>query len=208
MLPVKSVSIAAVLLAGGAGSRFEGNHHKLLVPFRGRPLAAWALAAVTDAAQARGLAHVYVVTGAVSLQPVFDWLADNHVDRGEVAASLSVVHNERWIEGQSTSLRVGVDAAEADGHDSVVVGLADQPFIGSDAWIAVANADGPIATAVFDGRRRPPVKLAAEVWPLLPDERDEGARSLLRLRPELVSEVPCMGNPIDIDTMEDLRRWS
>lgn len=194
------------MLAGGSGSRFEGQAHKLDVDFRGRPLAAHALGVVRSLLDG-SVDQVYVVTGAGTLDPALDWMATAE----SVAVDdlgFTIVHNDRWSDGQAASLAVGIDRADADGHDAVIVGLADQPLIGADAWRAVADADGVIVIADFDGRRRPPVKLDRSVWPLLPRTGDEGARSLIRLRPELVSEVACMGNPIDIDTMEDLRRWS
>jgi CTP:molybdopterin cytidylyltransferase MocA len=189
------VTTAAVLLAAGGGSRFEGAVHKLLAPLRGRPVLAWALDAVLDAAAGPEIDEVILVRGAVALGDL-------------VPSAVTVVHNERWAEGQATSVRAGTAAAQERGHDAVVVGLGDQPFVVPTAWQLVAKDPHPIAVATYGGRRRNPVRLAAEIWPLLPSHGDEGARNVMRLHPDLVGEVPCPGNPGDIDTVEDLSTWN
>jgi molybdenum cofactor cytidylyltransferase len=180
---------AAVLAAGG-GRRFHGDGPKLLAPFRGRPLVAWAV----DAAGVSGL-PVIVVQGAVDLGTA-------------LPPGVVVVTNPRWSEGIATSLQTAVAAAAELGYDSVVVGLGDQPLVPGEAWAAVAASDAVVAVATYDGRRRNPVRLAASVWPLLPETGDEGARALVRARPDLVTEVACAGDPVDVDTVEDLSRWS
>ncbi len=195
------MTVAGVVLAAGGGSRFlDGGgdriaEHKLTAPFRGRPLAAWSLLAADEA----GFNQLYVISGAVDMAAV---VAEAIGDRATVIA------NPRWAEGQATSLALAVAAAEADGHRAIVVGLADQPLVPASAWRSVGAAAGEIVTATFDGKRRPPVKFERTVWDDLPDTGDEGARSLFRMRPELVSELPCTGNPVDIDTLEDLQQWS
>jgi CTP:molybdopterin cytidylyltransferase MocA len=186
------VTTAAVVLAAGAGSRFEHEEHKLLATVRGRPVVVHAVESAIEA----GLDEVIVVVGAVDLDEI-------------LPAGITTVVNPSWAEGQATSVRCGLDAAERGGHDAVVIGLGDQPFIGESAWRSVAAASQtPIAVATYDGRRRNPVRLAAEVWDQVPSVGDEGARVLMRGRPELVTEVPCRGTSADIDTVEDLEQWS
>jgi molybdenum cofactor cytidylyltransferase len=187
-----------VLLAAGAGTRFHGAGHKLtekIVANDANRQVTVIEQALTSALSAN-LGPVVVVTGAV-----------HDVVPAHLVGSVVVRHNERWSEGQITSLLAGIDTARSLGASSVVVGLADQPFIEPAAWIAVAAAAGPIAVATYAGRRANPVKLDAEVWDLLPASGDEGARALMRVRPDLVREVACSGSPADIDTTEDLRRW-
>lgn len=182
----------AVVLAAGAGSRFQGDTHKLLAPFRGRPVVTWAL----EHALAAGLDRTWVVTGAVDL-----------VAAGVVPAGVEALVNPRWAEGQATSLQAAVSAARALGDpvDCLVVGLGDQPMLAPAAWLAVATSTGrPIAVGLFGGQRRNPVRLDRECWDLLPDEGDAGARVVMRAHPDLVMEVACESDPTDIDTVEDL----
>jgi CTP:molybdopterin cytidylyltransferase MocA len=187
------VTVAAVVLAAGGGTRFEGPEHKLRTPFRGRPLVAWAV----EHALAAGLRETVVVQGAVDLGDV-------------VPPEVVLLDNPRWAEGQATSLGVAIEHARTAGHDAVVVGLGDQPLVHPSAWRTIAQAakEVPIAVATYDGRRGNPVRLGASVWDELRFEGDEGARELMRRRPELVGTVACEGNAADVDTLEDLELWS
>ncbi len=193
-----SFDTAVVILAAGAGSRWRGDGHKLSAKLPAT--AVEGPGTVIERALAHALAAtigpVIVITGADADIVPAGWV-------GQV----TVRPNPRWAEGQMTSLRTGLDAADELGCDAVVVGLADQPFITPSAWREVAASDAPIAVATYDGRRGNPVRLDSTVWALLPIDGDEGARSLMRVRPDLVREVPCVGSPADIDTEEDLRRW-
>lgn len=192
------MSVAAVILAAGSGSRFNSATSgrspgaKLLANAKGRPLVGWAIAPAEEAE----LDELVVVSGAADLSAV-------------VPESATLLNNDDWADGQATSLRVALDWCGRQGHTSVVVGLGDVPGLTAEVWRAVAGAaGGPIVIATYKGRRGHPVRLDAEIWALLPVSGDEGARSLAARRPELVTELACEGHPEDVDTEEDLRRWS
>jgi len=182
---------AAVVLAAGAGSRFAGNHHKLRTPVKGKPLVRHAV----DAAREAGFDEVIVVEGAVEL---VDVLPDD----------VTVLRNDSWEQGMATSLHAAIRYAEMRRHHAVVVGLGDQPAVEPATWVALREAESDLASAEFRGDWRPPVRLASAMWASLPVSGDEGARALLRQRPEMVESVPCQGDPADVDTVEDLRRWT
>ena len=187
-------STAAVLLAAGAGSRFTTSdeaRHKLLAPFKGHTVVWWA----AQAALSAGIGETWVVAGAVDLA-------------GALPDGVCVLRNPDWQSGQASSLQTAVSAARDRGLEAVVVGLGDQPLVEAQAWTNVAGSSSPVAVGTYNGARRNPVKLSSLVWQLLPVSGDEGARSLIRSRPDLVEEVPCPGEAADIDTREDLIRWS
>ncbi|WP_428119013.1 nucleotidyltransferase family protein [Candidatus Poriferisodalis sp.] len=192
------MTTAGVLLAAGAGTRFAAPEHKLLSVLDGRTVVSRSLEALLEA----DFDAVAIVTGAVEVSAAVSDLTDFSQD------AVTLLHNERWDSGIASSLLCATDWAAGSGHDAIVVGLGDQPFVPTSAWNAVASSAAPIAVATYDGLRGNPVRLSREVWPFLERGGDEGARTLMRRLPELVLPVACEGRPDDIDTVEDLRRWN
>jgi CTP:molybdopterin cytidylyltransferase MocA len=147
--------------------------------------------------QSAHIGDIAVVTGAVDLSGLTE--------------GLTVIHNPEWATGQHSSVATAVRFAQHHGYDAVVIGLGDQPFITSDAWRTVAETDGDVVVATYDGKRGNPVKLTSAVWDeflAITAEPDAGARTLMHLHPELVREVACKGVSADIDTPEDLAQWT
>jgi len=180
---------AAVILAAGEGSRFAGDNHKLLTKLDKKPIVTWAV----EHALSAGFAETIVVSGCVDLS-------------GVVPEEATLLMNHDWADGQARSLQVALTYATMAGHRAVVVGLGDQPLAPPEAWRAVALTPSPIATAEFAGVQTPPVRLDGDVWGLVPIEGDEGAKAIIRRRPELVVAVPCEGYAIDVDTLTDLQK--
>ena len=182
-----------VLLAAGEGKRFSGPVHKLLAPIRGVPVVTHAVRAMVSAGGGT------VITGA-----------ETSAEFQQAVEGCPTVHNPDWATGQRSSVLAAIDMARRAGAGQVVIGLADQPFVGPDAWRAVADADAPIAVATYGGRRGNPVKLRSDTWDEFASaasDPDSGARTLFSLHPEWVTEVACQGSPDDIDTHEDFAKW-
>lgn len=182
------MTVAAVLLAAGAGTRFHGEEHKLRADLRGRPILSWSI----DAVIAAGFDEVIVVTGADSFVDLFP-------------ESVVAIECPEWESGQAYSLQAGLRAATNRGHDAVVVGLADQPLVGTSTWRSLRETnERPIVATTYAGRRRPPTRLDNSVWKHVPTSGDAGARELFAEHAELVSQVASAGDPTDVDTVESL----
>ena len=183
------------MLAAGRGLRYGGEIPKPLLHLGGRPLVAHAVMAAIGS----GLAPVVVVVSDDRIASALDAGA-----RGAVV----IARNPAPEQGISSSLHVALHALADASVEAVVVGLADQPLVGSDAYRRVAGAhDGgaQLAVATYGGVRGNPVLIGRAHWEeALALAGDEGARVLLRRHGAV--EVPCdgTGEPTDVDTPEDL----
>ena len=142
------------------------------------------------------------MSGAVDLRP---FLAEAGVlDR------ITLVVNDGWAAGQATSLAVAIAAADLAGHEAVVVAWAISP-----GWCRKRGDGSPPPIRGRDRGPRPTADGVAtrcgwgrSIWPDLPTEGDEETPRAAPGRPDLVVEVGCPGEPDDVDTLEDLERWS
>lgn len=185
--------IAAIVLAAGASTRM--GRQKLTLPMRdGQSLVRLAVEQVLAA----GLDDVVVVTGR---------------DAEAVALALAqlpvrTVVNARYAEGQSTSLRAGLDALRP-GTAAAVVALGDQPLPDPDIIRRLAatfrTTGRPIVVPVYrDGRGNPVLFAAAVFGELRAVTGDRGGREVIARDPTRVAEVPIdLAMPADIDTPED-----
>ena len=190
-----SPSVAAIVLAAGAGSRFGGG--KLLAPLEGRPI----LQHVIDRGRRPGVDDIVVVLGddAESVERGIDW--------GDARR----VRNPDPIAGLASSLQTGIDAV--CGRTAIGVDRAGRPAAaagpGRPGAAGCAGRDGrPIVVPVYagdDGRN--PVLLRRSAFELVSEASgDRGLGPLIAAHPELVQEVPIRvegGNP-DVDTRADL----
>jgi len=188
-------SVAGIVLAAGASTRFGGN--KLLLRIRGESLARRAVAAALDA----GLDPVVVVLGH---------------EAGRVRAELSglAVHevvNPDYARGMNTSLRAGV-AALPENASAAVVQLADMPRVTAEMLSRLVErfieTGAPVVASDYEGVHAPPTLYARALFGELggPDGDGSGKRVVRRHESEVV-RVPWPAEALaDVDREEDWKR--
>jgi CTP:molybdopterin cytidylyltransferase MocA len=179
------MTVAAVILAAGASSRFGSP--KAAVRIGSRTM----LQVVVDTATASALSPVIVVAPS-SL---------------EVPASTIAVRNDAPGLGMSRSLQVGIAAVPPEAEAALIM-LADQPTVSVGHLRALDGWRGgtPVVATRTDGVLGPPVFIEREGFDLVTRVGgDAGLRDLLRGDPSLVTAVDLEGVR-DVDTAEDLER--
>jgi CTP:molybdopterin cytidylyltransferase MocA len=186
-----ALPVGALVLAAGLGRRMGRN--KLLMDVAGQPM----IKHVIEAA-AEGGCHV---VHAVYSDPALSDL---------LGGAVTCIHNPDAATGQASSLRVGLQSLPEE-LEGVMVILGDQPLVGARTVRSLLKAwrredARPAVAATYGAAKdwRPPVVVDRSLWPdLLELGGDEGARALLRRRPELLETVGVGGLPDDVDTPED-----
>ena len=196
----KHLSLHALVLAAGRGSRFGGS--KLQARYRDQPLLAYPLALVA-AARERGL-----IGGGHIVIP-----ANDEASCGLVRdLKLETVLNSAPERGLSYSLQLGLAALEeADGLEATLILLGDQPLVRLEVVEAIISAWYAGGEAIIRPRYEAnpnvpghPVLVARSVWPLIRELKgDAGFGSVeLRTRETLVDVT---GHNPDVDTLSDLQ---
>ncbi len=187
------MSIAGIVLAAGAGSRFGGG--KLLAELNGTPI----LQYVLNLAAVARLDPVVVVLGtdAEAIVTRLWWRDEVRLINPDPAA------------GISSSVQMGLASLALTDAERAVVLLGDQPRLSetqlTQILAAPPDAARPIVVPRYQGQLGNPVLLERAAWPLANQlEGDTGMVQLFRSRPELVRYVDVEGANPDVDTAADL----
>ncbi len=188
--------ISAIVLAAGTSSRMRSPKPLLMVG--GRTLLEHVLETVRDA----NVDEIVVVLGHEANR------VRSHVS---FDGARSVV-NPAYAEGMSSSIRAGVQAADAR-SDGFLIVLGDQPFVDPatiDTLMARRNASSAkILIPTYKGRRGNPVlldrSLSEEVQSIT---GDQGCRAIFGRHTQGILEVPVddPGILVDLDTPEQIAR--
>lgn len=190
-------SMAGVVLAAGAGERL--GKPKQLLPWGGVPLVRRA----AETALHAGLDPVLVVCGAYS---------------GEVTEALQglpvrIVKNDRWQEGQGSSVGAGVRALLKDNRcGGAIFLLADQPFVNREIIQALVHRHATTLEAVIApwvrGQRTNPVLFDRRTFSDLATLTGvTGGRQVMDRWPPAFLEWEDERLLIDIDTLDDYQKY-
>lgn len=204
--PETRSEIVGLVLAAGQSSRMGTK--KLSLPAGAMPLGSHAL----HAALASQLDRVLVVT---QQEDPLDWI-DSALFADDVRSRWCHIPCADAARGQAHSLCCGLQAADQQQADAVLILLADQPFVTTELINELIRHykqaqqerhPNSYIAACLHGKPRPPVLFSYQALPLLMQlEGDVGARRLLRSGSSLQGKWIECDDPrlfLDVDTRED-----
>jgi molybdenum cofactor cytidylyltransferase len=189
--------VGIVILAAGASTRL-GRPKQLLI-YQERSLLRRAAESALDSV----CQPVTVVLGAFAEQ------FSNEV----CDLPVQIAINPQWQKGMSTSIRIGIEALEANPSsgrpmEAVVMMLCDQPFVTPqiiDELVAAYRATGwPIIASEYGGTLGVPALFSRKIFADLRALKEaEGAKKVIQNHADAVFRMPFARGAIDIDTPMD-----
>ena len=201
------MNCAGLLLAAGGGSRM-GVAKALVADSAGGSFVERGVRVLREG----GCQPVVVVVGAQ---------AEQAAPLAAAAGADLVVETTDWAQGQSASLRRGLEALATTQADLACILLVDLPDVGADVVAAVLEAtagaaavvaggagDGrsALVRAAYQGQPGHPVLIGRDHWAAVCDGAtgDRGARDYLAAHAHTTVEVGHLATGRDVDTPADL----
>ena len=196
--------LAVLLLAAGEGSRL-GGFPKALLRKEGESL----LSRFLQSIQKFNLVETLVVTGfyADAIEVEINSI------RQKTDNSIAIIKNPNPEEGQSSSVRLGLESLKSD-YDVLLVALCDQPNIGVseiEALLEQFNQTGfnkEIVLPMVNGSRGNPVLFSKKVVEEILATPGMVCRPFMDKHPELVKvfETNNQAYLLDVDTQADIQK--
>jgi len=203
---------AAIILAAGSSLRY--GQTKQLLKYHGVTF----IKAVIRSANDAGLNPIVVVTGA-NANTINQELMD-------IQPEMKIIFNPSWQDGQSTSIRAGIDAIEKyydSKHNRVDNGLksyksgsaifllADQPHVTPTVLKRLVDEHrrtlAPVIAPLVDGQRTNPVLFDRETFTDLRNlEGDIGGRGIFSKYPPVYFDWNDFSLILDVDSPADYER--
>ena len=187
-----------IYLAAGSARRFGSN--KLLAPYRGRPLFAWGLSALEEAAAGRADCRIWVVSR---------W---PEILRQARALGCGAVNSPESEKGLAHTIRAALENLPPAQGDYYLFAVADQPGMRGEtvARLLKAADRGVLAASLWleDHPGSPTLFSAALRDQLLALEGEEGGRKVLEGCGSQCLRIPAgrAGELWDVDRPQDLEK--
>lgn len=190
-------SIAAVILAGGKSERLGAP--KLLLKFKGTPF----FKCITSSLRRAGIENIIIVLGHQ---------ADILLPQVQKEENLTVVINEKYEEGQFSTLKAGIQALDFP-VTGVLICLIDQPHFEPSVYSSILkhaqDSSKKILIPTYKSRGGHPIYIPSWIFPeIIAQPATITMRELIYRCPQEIVRLKLDKPGIleDIDTMEDLIR--
>lgn len=196
-MKITDPGIAGLILAAGESLRM--GQDKALLSYRGKTF----LEAIIDTLRKAGIERIVVVLGHHAEQ----------IQHGSQLNGASVIVNQDYRLGQTSSLQAGLRALEGISVEVILLCLVDHPALSADSVVKLIHCfreeRKPVIVPTFNGERGHPVligrDLFGEISALGPHE---GANTVIRKHRDRTQfvEVADAGVLLDVDDPETYQR--